>query len=179
MDYYGLNPKDIDILMGTFTKSFGASGGYIAGSTSMIRYLRTKSQSSIYPTSMSPPVCQQIITSMTSILDPNGDGLLRVKQLARNSRYFRRRLMQMGFIVYGHDDSPIIPLLVFMPAKVRAIVVECLKCTQNYHLSTREEITRENYVKPHHLLFFHPTIKIFKSPADEIKTNQSQRQMNV
>ena len=108
VDYYGLNPKDIDILMGTFTKSFGASGGYIAGSKSLITYLRMKSQASIYPTSMSPPVCQQIISSMNSILDPNGDGLLRVKQLARNSRYFRRRLMQMGFIVYGHDDSPII-----------------------------------------------------------------------
>lgn len=31
VDYFGCNPKDIDILMGTFTKSFGSSGGYIAG----------------------------------------------------------------------------------------------------------------------------------------------------
>lgn len=31
-DYFGCDPKDIDILMGTFTKSFGAAGGYIAGS---------------------------------------------------------------------------------------------------------------------------------------------------
>lgn len=31
VDYFGCNPKDVDILMGTFTKSFGASGGYIAG----------------------------------------------------------------------------------------------------------------------------------------------------
>ena len=30
-DYYGLDPTDVDILMGTFTKSFGAAGGYIAG----------------------------------------------------------------------------------------------------------------------------------------------------
>lgn len=32
VDYYGCNPKDVDIMMGTFTKSFGSSGGYIAGS---------------------------------------------------------------------------------------------------------------------------------------------------
>lgn len=32
LDYYNCNPKDIDILMGTFTKSFGSAGGYIAGS---------------------------------------------------------------------------------------------------------------------------------------------------
>ncbi len=32
VDYYNLDPKDVDILMGTFTKSFGSAGGYIAGS---------------------------------------------------------------------------------------------------------------------------------------------------
>lgn len=32
VDYFGADPKDVDILMGTFTKSFGAAGGYIAGS---------------------------------------------------------------------------------------------------------------------------------------------------
>lgn len=32
VDYFGCDPKDVDILMGTFTKSFGSAGGYIAGS---------------------------------------------------------------------------------------------------------------------------------------------------
>lgn len=32
VDYFGLDPRDVDLLMGTFTKSFGAAGGYIAGS---------------------------------------------------------------------------------------------------------------------------------------------------
>lgn len=31
VDYFGLNPEDVDVMMGTFTKSFGASGGYIGG----------------------------------------------------------------------------------------------------------------------------------------------------
>jgi serine palmitoyltransferase len=125
IDYYGLNPKDIDILMGTFTKSFGSAGGYISGSKTLIDYLRIHSQAFVYPSSMSPPVAQQIITAMKSITD--GDGLLRVKQLAQNSRYFRQRLKEMGFIVYGHDDSPVVPMLLFMPAKIRAFVLECLK----------------------------------------------------
>ncbi|NXS87470.1 SPTC2 palmitoyltransferase, partial [Erpornis zantholeuca] len=31
VDYFGLSPEDVDVMMGTFTKSFGAAGGYIGG----------------------------------------------------------------------------------------------------------------------------------------------------
>lgn len=31
VEYFGMSPDDVDVLMGTFTKSFGAAGGYIAG----------------------------------------------------------------------------------------------------------------------------------------------------
>lgn len=31
VEYFGMDPSDVDVLMGTFTKSFGAVGGYIAG----------------------------------------------------------------------------------------------------------------------------------------------------
>jgi len=44
IDYFNLNPQDIDILMGTFTKSFGSSGGYIAGSKALVNHLRVHSQ---------------------------------------------------------------------------------------------------------------------------------------
>ena len=41
VDYFGCNPEDVDILMGTFTKSFGSAGGYIAGSkVSHCQYLQ-------------------------------------------------------------------------------------------------------------------------------------------
>ena len=36
IDYWGCDPRDVDIQMGTFTKSFGGAGGYIAGSKVMI-----------------------------------------------------------------------------------------------------------------------------------------------
>ena len=123
VDYFGLDAKDIDIMMGTFTKSFGSAGGYIAGSKRLINYLRTNSQAFAYPTSMSPPVARQIISSMTAIMEKeNGDGMTRIQTLARNSRYFRQRLQQMGCIVYGHDDSPVVPVMLFLPAKIPAFV---------------------------------------------------------
>jgi serine palmitoyltransferase len=41
-----------------------------------------------------------------------------VQQLAENTRYFRRRLKEMGFIIYGNEDSPVVPLMLYMPAKI-------------------------------------------------------------
>lgn len=39
---------------------------------------------------------------------------------------------QLGFVVYGHDDSPVVPLMLFMPAKIAGFVIGCLK----YNLAT-------------------------------------------
>ena len=38
-------------------------------------------------------------------------GQRRIRSLARNTVYFRKRLKQMGFIVIGNDDSPVVPLM--------------------------------------------------------------------
>ncbi len=62
-EYTGVNPADIDIMMGTFTKSFGGMGGYIAGDKAIIDQLRKKCASSSYHNSLSPVVCQQILSS--------------------------------------------------------------------------------------------------------------------
>lgn len=45
-------------------------------------------------------------------------GLRRIRQLAENTKYFRSRLKEMGFIIYGNNDSPVVPVLLYMPAKV-------------------------------------------------------------
>ncbi|KAF9026818.1 serine palmitoyltransferase 2 [Hymenopellis radicata] len=67
-DYFGIDPRSIDILMGTFTKSFGAAGGYISGSKALIDRLRVRGYSGAYAEAMTPPVLTQIIASMASIM---------------------------------------------------------------------------------------------------------------
>ncbi|XP_046849497.1 serine palmitoyltransferase 2-like [Xenia sp. Carnegie-2017] len=128
-DYYGIHPKDIDIMMGTFTKSFGSAGGYIAASEEIIRHIRSSSHSAVYACSMSPPVAQQIISSMKIIMgeDGTGEGQKRLHTLSENSKYFRQSLKKAGFIVYGHDDSVIVPVLIFLPGKISALSRELLK----------------------------------------------------
>jgi len=128
-DYWGVDPREVDIMMGTFTKSFGSAGGYIAGQKRLIDYLRAHSHSTCYAGSMSPPVVQQIITSMLIIMGKDGsdEGQRRIRQLAANSKYFRTKLRRMGFIVYGNDDSPVVPLMLYMPAKISCFSRELLK----------------------------------------------------
>lgn len=62
-EYTGVDTADIDVMMGTFTKSFGGMGGYIAASKDVIAHLRRKCAGSSCHNSLSPIVCQQVITS--------------------------------------------------------------------------------------------------------------------
>ena len=62
-EYCGVDTADIDIMMGTFTKSFGGMGGYIAASKDTIAFLRRTCAGSSYHNSLSPVVCQQVISS--------------------------------------------------------------------------------------------------------------------
>ncbi|KAH3901825.1 probable Serine palmitoyltransferase 2 [Saccharomycodes ludwigii] len=119
-DYFGVDPNDVDILMGTLTKSFGAAGGYIAGDKTLIDMLRLNLSFSNYAEPSPPPVLAQIYSSMSIIkgdLNP-GEGEERLARIAFNSRYLRLGLQRLGFIVYGIADSPVIPLLLYVPSKM-------------------------------------------------------------
>jgi serine palmitoyltransferase len=127
-DYFGLNPTDVDICMGTFTKSFGAAGGYIAAKKEVIDHLLLNSHSSVYAEAPSIPVLCQIYKSLKIILgqEGGGEGRTRIEQLAKNSEFFRSELRRMGFLVLG-NDSPIVPMLLFQPAKIPAFSREMKK----------------------------------------------------
>lgn len=128
-DYFGIDPSEVDILMGTLTKSFGANGGYVAAEKHIIDKLRVTNAATIFGESPTPPVLMQIATSLkiiTGEIAP-GQGEERLQRLAFNSRYLRLGLKRLGFIVYGHDDSPIIPLMLYNPAKMPAFSHELLK----------------------------------------------------
>ncbi|KAJ5481291.1 hypothetical protein N7475_000103 [Penicillium sp. IBT 31633x] len=128
-DYFSIDTSEVDILMGTLTKSFGANGGYIAADKVMIDQLRATNPGVFYGESPAPVVLSQISSALRIIngeLVP-GQGEERLQRLAFNSRYLRLGLKRLGFIVYGHDDSPIIPLLLFNPGKMPAFSHEMLR----------------------------------------------------
>jgi 8-amino-7-oxononanoate synthase len=53
--FTGINPKDVDLWMGTLSKSFASCGGYIAGGKPLVRYLKFTAPGFLYSVGMSPP----------------------------------------------------------------------------------------------------------------------------
>ena len=128
-DYFDIDPSEVDILMGTFTKSFGANGGYIAASKSIISTFRSTNAAMLYGESPTPPVLMQILSSLKIISGEavTGQGAERLQRIAWNSRYLRLGLKRLGFIVYGYDDSPVIPIILYHPGKLPAFSHEMLR----------------------------------------------------
>ena len=119
-EHFGVDPADIDILMGTFTKAFGGMGGYIAASKDIIKHLRSSSAGYLYSTGMSPVLCGQILKALQVISGADGTtlGAAKLSAIKSNSRYFRRELQKMGCDVLGDECSPVIPVMLYVPSKM-------------------------------------------------------------
>lgn len=115
--------------MGTFTKSFSGMGGYIAGSKDLIDFIKVNSAGILYHNSMSPIICQQVLTAFRVIMGKDGTdlGQKKLTALRDNSNYFRKELKRIGVEVLGNEDSPIIPVMLYLPTKISVFSRECLK----------------------------------------------------
>jgi serine palmitoyltransferase len=125
----GVDPADVDVMMGTFTKSFGSCGGYIAGSAALVAWLRAACPAHLYATAMSPPAVEMVLSALHVMRgrDGSGRGLAKIAALRDNSNYFRARLLALGFNVLGDWDSPVMPVMIFNPAKLPACSREMLR----------------------------------------------------
>jgi serine palmitoyltransferase len=64
VEYWGCDPEDVDVLMGTFTKSFGSVGGYVASSQELVDHMKAVSASSTAAAAMSPSCAAQCIHAL-------------------------------------------------------------------------------------------------------------------
>lgn len=125
-DFAGVSPDDVDFLMGTFTKSFGSVGGYIAASHEIIEYLKKNSICQLYAQSMSVSCAQQIISALDT-LSSTKIGQEKIDTLYENSLFMRQALVDLGFEVIGEVGSPVMCIMIYYPGMVAAFSRECLK----------------------------------------------------
>lgn len=104
--HFGLTDK-VSLIMGTFSKSFGSLGGFIAGSNIVIDFLKHNARSLIFSASMPP----SNIASVSKAIDIMLNEPERIQHLWDVSDYARRQFRDRGFET-GHSETPIIPLFV-------------------------------------------------------------------
>ena len=116
----GVDPADIDVMMGTFTKSFGAAGGYVAGDFETVARVRQYSAGCTDAVSMPPAVCTQILASLRVISGEDGTdiGKKKLESLRSNALFFREGLEALGLEVLGQHPSPVMPVMLYQPYKI-------------------------------------------------------------
>lgn len=106
-EYFGLQ-DDVDIIMGTFSKSLASLGGFIASSESVIHYIKHNSRPFIFSASI-PPANAAAAAEALSILEAEPE---RVKKLWENADYMKQGLKKLG-IPIGNSETPIIPVMTY------------------------------------------------------------------
>ena len=104
--YFNLN-NQIDIMMGTLSKSIASEDGYAAGNKDLINYLRNSARSFIYSTALSPATIAVSIKSLEIIATDEE----RRSNLLKISNWFQNELEAAGFNVIK-TKTPIIPIIV-------------------------------------------------------------------
>lgn len=105
-DHFGLTDK-VDLIMGTFSKSFGSLGGFIASDSDTINYLKHNARSLIFSASMPPSNVAAVSRAIDIMLDEPE----RIQHLWDVSNYARKQFQERGFDT-GRSETPIIPLFV-------------------------------------------------------------------
>ncbi len=98
--------KDIDIIMGTFSKAYGGQGAYVVGDRDFIDFLINKTRSLIFTTSLPPAIIAGNFEALKISVEEN----FRREKLIANSTYLRNRLQELGFET-GESETQIIPVL--------------------------------------------------------------------
>src|SRR5574344_242284 len=115
-NYFGVT-KQTDLIMGTFSKSFGSLGGFIAGDHTIINYLKHNARSLIFSASMTPAS----VAAASTALDIMISGPQRREHLWEVTKYAQNAFKANGFDA-GHTQTPIIPLFVRDSLKAMKIV---------------------------------------------------------
>ena len=110
-DHFGVT-DDVDLIMGTFSKSLASIGGFIAGDKETINFLRHSTRSYIFSASNTPAATAAAMEALHIIQqEPE-----RIERLWKVTNYALKRFKEEGFEI-GDTESPIIPLYVRDPEK--------------------------------------------------------------
>jgi 8-amino-7-oxononanoate synthase len=102
--YYNLE-DEVDIYMGTFSKSLGSIGGFISAKSKVTEYIRHKASAFIFTAALPPASVAGVLAALdVMVSEPE-----RINQLRENTAYIKRGFFDMGFQV-NNNAIPIVPI---------------------------------------------------------------------
>ena len=106
-EFFGINPKDVDIWMGTLSKSFASCGGYIAGSKALIEYLRYTAPGFVFSVGL-PPASAAAALAAIEVLEEQPE---RVDVLRARSELFLSLAKNAGLDTGASGGTAVIPII--------------------------------------------------------------------
>jgi glycine C-acetyltransferase len=104
--HFGLDPKRVDVQVGTLSKAIGVLGGFIAGPPHLIQWLVNRGRPFLFSTSAPPAVAAACIAALDVIRDEPD----RIDRLWSNTTFFKKGLHGMGLDT-GASETPITPVI--------------------------------------------------------------------
>jgi 8-amino-7-oxononanoate synthase len=105
-EHFGVE-HEVDLVMGTFSKSLATVGGFICGDRAIIDYIRHEARAEIFSAAPPPPSVAAAIKAL-EIVEREPE---RRKRLWENTEFMRRELNGLGYDT-GSSQSPVIPLVI-------------------------------------------------------------------
>lgn len=106
-EHFPVDRSEVDIWMGTLSKSFGSCGGYISGCQALVEYLRYTAPGFVYSAGLSPPNAAAALASLRLLeREPQ-----RVRRLQQRARLFLTLAKERGLNTGLSQDSPVVPVI--------------------------------------------------------------------
>ena len=106
-EMFGIKPNDVDIWMGTMSKTLSGCGGYIAGCATLIEYLKCVSGGFVYSVGLPPPMAAASLAALRLLHRESG----RVADLQRNSNLFWSQARAHKLDVGSSEGHAIVPVV--------------------------------------------------------------------
>lgn len=107
-EYHGIPRSDVDIWMGTLSKSFASCGGFIGGSHALIEYLKYTTPGFVYSAGITPPNAAAALAALRQVIDHPE----RVERLQQQAAKYLNLLKSRGIDTGRSKDTAIIPAII-------------------------------------------------------------------
>ncbi len=104
--YFGLT-DDVDLIMGTFSKSFASIGGFIAGSADLVHYIQHHARALMFSAALPAPNVMAVLKAL-DIMETEPE---HIERLWENADYMRDNLKALGYNT-GNSNTPIVPVII-------------------------------------------------------------------